>query len=56
MVPGANSPRSKGQDSSANSISDDEEEIVKVCSHSITKNIQLTTRFKINISNFLRDA
>ena len=30
MVPGANSPRSKGQDSSTNSICDDEEDIVKV--------------------------
>lgn len=44
MVPGANSPRSKGQDSSPNLICDDEENIVKVCSHRITKTIQLTTR------------
>ena len=28
MVPGANSPRSKGQDSSAKSICDDKEDIV----------------------------
>lgn len=55
IVPGANSPRSKREDSSVNSISDDEE-IIKECSHSIPKKIQLTARFKIYISNFLREA
>ena len=50
MVPGANSPRSKGQDSSTNSICDDEEDIVKVCSNSITITLRLV---KYQIDNYI---
>ena len=48
MVPGANSPRSKGQDSPANLICDDEEDIVKVCSHSITKTLTALVKYQID--------